>query len=60
MDIWDYVKARQFFKRLPEIKNFNHKIAGKNTKGNKLDFSDKEKKAINRELEKLIQQLKLK
>lgn len=48
MSIWDYIKAKPFFQDLlPDIKNFNRKIGGTNTKGAMLEFTDEEKQAIN-------------
>lgn len=56
--IWTYIKADQFFPTYcPEIKNYKHKIAGKNTRGNPLDFTDAEKKVIKKGLKKLFKDI---
>lgn len=56
--IWKYIKADSFFRDyLPEIKNVRHKIRGKNTRGNPLDFSDTEKEKIQSGLKKLFEHL---
>ncbi|MFT3946166.1 MAG: hypothetical protein QM763_04255 [Agriterribacter sp.] len=51
MNIWNYIKADPFFKDLlPDLKNFNRKIAGSNTKGAPLEFTSEEKQAISQAL----------
>lgn len=49
-----YIKADPFFKdKLPHIRNYKHKIRGKNGRGNPIDFSDTEKEQIINEIKKL-------
>lgn len=51
MTIWTYIKADQFFPHyLPDVKNYKRKIS----KGNPIEFSDKEKKQIKAALKKMI------
>lgn len=55
MTVWRFLKADQFFPvYLPDIKNYKHKISGKSTKGQPLDFSEEEKKAIKKALKKFV------
>lgn len=59
-NIWTFVKADSVFRELlPEIKNHKNKIRGKNGRGNPVDFSDAEKKKINKAIEKAIKDHKL-
>ncbi|HTN09212.1 hypothetical protein [Agriterribacter sp.] len=54
MNTWTYIKADSFFlDLLPEIKNYKRKIAGTNTKGKPLEFSQVEIKQINTALKKI-------
>jgi hypothetical protein len=60
MSIWKYIKADSLFKDfLPEIKGHKHKIRGKNGRGNPVDFSEDEKKEINKTIDKIIKEYKL-
>lgn len=60
MKIWEYIKADSLFRGyLPEIKNHKHKIRGKNTKGNPLDFTDAEKAAIMKAIKKMVDESSL-
>ena len=53
--IWNYIKADTFFREyLPNIKNYKHKIRGKNGRGNPICFSDSEKREIKKTLKQLI------
>lgn len=55
-----YIKAEPFFKDfLPKIKNYNHKIRGKNGRGNPISFSQEEKKEIKSALTKLAKKYKV-
>ena len=59
-NIWTFVKADSVFKELlPDIKNHKNKIRGKNGRGNSLDFTDEEKKKINKALAKMLKDYKL-
>lgn len=54
MKIFKYIKADSFFRDyLPHIRNYKHKIRGKNGRGNACDFSEDEKQEIKNALEKL-------
>lgn len=56
--IWDFIKADTFFREyLPNIKNYKHKIRGKNGRGNPIEFSAAEKKQINDALKLLFKKL---
>lgn len=53
--IWKFIKADQFFPNyLPHIKNYKHKIRGKNGRGNPIEFTEAELKEIKRALKKMI------
>lgn len=53
--IWNYIKADTFFKEyLPNIKSYKHKIRGKNGRGNRLSFTDDEKRQIKAALKKMV------
>lgn len=55
MIIWEYIKADSFFRDyLPNIKSYKHKIRGKNGRGNPIDFSKYEKKAIRAATKKML------
>lgn len=57
--IWKYIKADVFFKeQLPGIKSYKHKIRGKNSRGNPVDFSPEEKKKIVAGLTRLFKEIK--
>lgn len=61
MSIWEYIKADTFFADyLPHIKSHKFKIRGKNSRNNPIEFSDKEKKQINRAIIKMIKDKKIK
>jgi hypothetical protein len=61
MSIWKYIKADTFFADyLPHIKSHKFKIRGKNSRNNPIEFSDKEKKQINRAIIKMIKDKKIK
>lgn len=54
MNIWKYIKADTLFADLlPDVKNYNRKILGSNTKGAPLSFTEDEKKAINEALRQI-------
>lgn len=56
--IWDFIKADPFFEKyLPEIKSHKHKIRGKNGRGNPVEFSDGEKRAIKLAVKKLTRDI---
>lgn len=56
--IFTYIKADQFFPAYcPDIRNYKHKISGKNTKGNPLDFTEQEKKQILKGLKQLFKDI---
>jgi hypothetical protein len=56
--IFDFIKADTFFREyLPTIKNYKHKIRGKNGRGNPLSFSASEKVEIKTALNKLFKHL---
>ncbi len=60
MNIWTYIKADSFFRDyLPHVKNYKHKIRGKNGRGNPVDFSEQEKQQIVEALRKLTQKTRL-
>lgn len=58
-NIWTFIKADSLFREIPEIKNHKNKIRGKNGRGNPIDFSEVEKKKINKIIEKIIKDYKL-
>ena len=59
-NLWTFVKADSVFKELlPEIKSHRHKIRGKNGRGNPVDFTDEEKKKINKAVSKMLKDHKL-
>lgn len=61
MKIFKYIKADSFFRDyLPNIRNYKHKIRGKNGRGNPCSFSEEEKKQILEAVSKLSNQLKSK
>ena len=52
--IWKFIKADIFFREyLPHIKNYKHKIRGKNGRGNPVDFTKDEKKQIKAAVKKM-------
>ena len=56
--IWTYIKADSFFRDyLPRIKNYKHKIRGKNGRGNPVEFTDQEKKEINAAVKKMVKDI---
>ena len=56
--IWNYIKAGTFFREyLPNLKNYKHKIRGKNGRGNPIEFSPGEKLQIKKALSKLFKEL---
>jgi hypothetical protein len=56
--IFQFIKADQFFPAyLPHIKNYKHKMRGKNGRGNPIEFSDAEQKEIRQALKKLFKDL---
>jgi hypothetical protein len=58
--IWDYIKADSLFRDyLPEIKSYKYKIRGANTRGNALEFTKEEKKAIKAAIKKMLKDAKL-
>ena len=60
MSIWKYIKANPFFEDyVPEIKNHKRKILKSNWRGNPADFTDEEKKKINKALAKMLKDYKL-
>lgn len=59
MSIWKYIKADPFFADyLPHIKSHKFKIRGFNSRNNKTDFTEDEKKQIYKALEKFIKDTK--
>ncbi len=59
-DNWTYIKADPFFAAfLPHIKNYKLKILGRNTRGNALDFSEKEMKEIDNAIRSFIKSSKI-
>lgn len=56
--IFTYIKADRFFADyLPSVRNYKHKIAGHNSRGNPLDFSEEEKREIKKGLQQLFKDL---
>jgi hypothetical protein len=56
--IWQYIKADQFFpKYCPEISNYKRKISGRNGRGNPVEFTAEELKAIKKGLKKLFKEI---
>lgn len=56
--IFQFIKADQFFPAyLPHIKNYKHKIRGKNGRGNPIEFTEAELKDIKKALKQLIKDL---
>ena len=56
--IWNYIKADTFFTvYLPTLKNYKHKIRGKNGRGNPIDFSPDERLQIKQALYALFTDL---
>ncbi|RUP39774.1 MAG: hypothetical protein EKK63_09045 [Acinetobacter sp.] len=56
--IWNYIKADSFFRDyLPHVKNYKHKIRGKNGRGNPVEFPPADKAAIKAGLEQLFKDL---
>jgi hypothetical protein len=59
MNIWKYIKADPFFAEyLPEIKSQKFKIRGFNSRGNPTSFSDSEKAAIKKAIDRLFKDMK--
>lgn len=59
MDKWHYIKADRFFRELaPKIRNYKHKLRGKNGRGNPIEFTEQDNAQIVKGLEKLIRILK--
>lgn len=55
MSLFNYIKADSLFKDyLPEIKSYKHKIRGKNGRGNPVEFTPDEKKAIQLAIKKML------
>lgn len=47
MVAFKYIKAAQFFPRYaPKVKDWRHKVSGKNGKGKPVTFTDKDKEEI--------------
>lgn len=56
--IWQFIKADQFFPAYcPKILNYKRKISGRNSKGQPLDFTEAEKKAIKKALKQMTTDL---
>lgn len=59
-NIWTFIKADSLFREiLPEIKNHKNKIRGKNGRGNPIEFTELEKKSINKAVEEVVKKYKL-
>lgn len=57
--LFRYINASAFFSDyLPQIKNFKHKIRGKNGRGNHVDFTKEEKKEVKAALRKFLSEIK--
>lgn len=57
--ITDYIKFNKFFKDFtPDIKNAAKKLAGKSSYGSALDFTDEEKRQINKAIDRLAKKCK--
>lgn len=53
--IWDVIDKKNFFaKHFPDMKNVRCKIDKKNRRGGPCDFTDEEKKQIQKKLRQLI------
>lgn len=56
--IFEYIKADKFFpKYAPGVKNYKHKIRGKNGRGNPLEFTARDKQLIEAGLIKLFKNI---
>lgn len=56
-----YIKADSFFRDyLPGLKNYKHKIRGKNGRGNPVEFTDQEKKEIKASVRKMAKDVTFK
>jgi len=56
--IWRYIKAANFYaKYAPSVKDWKHKLSGKNGRGNPIDFTDGDKKEIKAGVKKLCKEL---
>lgn len=59
-NLWTFIKADSVFKELlPDIKNHKNKIRGKNGRGNPIEFTNEEKKKINKAVAKMLKDHKL-
>lgn len=57
--IWRFVKADQFFAEyLPHMKTYKHRIRGFNGRGNPTQWTDAEKKEIQKAVMQLIKDIK--
>lgn len=53
--IWKYIKAAQFFpKYCPSVKAFKHKVRGKSGRGNRISFTEDEKRLIRAGIKKML------
>lgn len=56
--IFEYIKAAKFFpKYAPGVKNYKHKLRGKNGRGNETEFSHSDKELINSGVKKFCEHL---
>jgi hypothetical protein len=59
MKLTDYVVAKRFFPTYcAGIRSWQHKLRGRNGRGNPMTFSDQDRKVIRRGLDNLIADLK--
>lgn len=59
MKIWHHVIGKTFFpKYAPKVKNYQHKMRGKNGRGNPVDFSEEDVKHIMKGIDKMYKDLK--
>jgi hypothetical protein len=58
MKEFEFIKAAKFFPvYAPNVKNYNQKLSGKNTRGNPLDFTLQDKKEIKAGMKRLFKDL---
>ncbi|GAC1494828.1 MAG: hypothetical protein NVS1B13_25200 [Flavisolibacter sp.] len=58
MNLFKYIVAKYFFQDYaPKVKSWNKKLSGKNSNGNPVEFTDRDKKEIKRGLKNLFKDL---
>jgi hypothetical protein len=58
MEVFKFIKADKFFPvYAPEIKSYNHKMRGKNGRGNPVTFTPDEEKIIKKAIAKMLKDI---